>query len=57
QSGTDFKLSNHGVPHLRGGKRGAHIVTIVVDTPTKLSKKQKELFESLRASKKHGLFK
>ncbi len=43
QSGSDFKLSNHGVPHLRGNTRGAHIVTIVVDTPTKLSKHQQEL--------------
>lgn len=57
QSGTDFKLSNHGVPHLRGNKRGAHIVTIVVDTPTKLSKQQKELFEQLRKDKKRGIFK
>jgi molecular chaperone DnaJ len=46
QSGSDFKLSDHGVPHLRGGSRGAHIVTITVDTPTKLSKQQKELLES-----------
>ncbi len=45
QSGTDFKLSGHGVPHLRGGTRGAHIVTINVETPTKLSKKQQELLE------------
>ncbi len=43
QSGTDFKLSAHGVPHLRGDGRGAHIVTIHVDTPTKLTKHQKEL--------------
>lgn len=50
QSGTDFKLSNHGVPHLRGSTRGAHIVTIVVDTPTKLSKRQKELLEELRST-------
>jgi molecular chaperone DnaJ len=45
QSGSDFKLSNHGVPHLRGNSRGAHIVTLVVDTPTKLSKQQKRLLE------------
>ncbi len=45
QSGSDFKLSNHGVPHLRGGSRGAHIVTITVDTPTKLSRHQQELLE------------
>ncbi|MGF7229497.1 MAG: molecular chaperone DnaJ [Candidatus Saccharibacteria bacterium] len=45
QSGTDFKLANHGVTHLRGTTRGAHIVTLVVDTPTKLSKKQQELLQ------------
>src|SRR5206468_8659232 len=36
QSGSDFKLSGHGVPHIRGSTRGAHIVTLLVDTPTKL---------------------
>jgi molecular chaperone DnaJ len=56
QSGTDFKLSGHGVPHLRSDKRGAHIVTINVDTPTKLSKRQKELFEELKDTKKRGIF-
>jgi molecular chaperone DnaJ len=57
QSGSDFKLSNHGVPHLRGSTRGAHIVTIVVDTPTKLTKQQKELLEQFHAApKKRGLF-
>ena len=45
QSGTDFKLSNHGVPHMNSEKRGPHIVSIVVDTPTKLSKKQKQALE------------
>jgi len=47
QSGTDFKLSGHGVPHLRNEeKRGAHIVSIVVDTPTKLSRKQRQILEN-----------
>jgi molecular chaperone DnaJ len=50
QSGTDFKLSGHGVPHVNKNSRGAHIVTIAVDTPTKLSKEQKTLLESLRDS-------
>jgi molecular chaperone DnaJ len=45
QSGSDFKLSNRGVPHLRGYSRGAHIVTITVDTPTKLTKQQQELLK------------
>jgi molecular chaperone DnaJ len=43
QSGTDFKLSGHGVPHLNSKNRGAHIVTVIVDTPTKLSRQQQEL--------------
>lgn len=45
QSGSDFKLSNHGVPHLKNNTRGAHIVTIHVDTPTKLNKQQQELLQ------------
>lgn len=56
QSGTDFKLSSHGVPHIRDKNRGAHIVTILVDTPTSLSKSQKEILESLKTTKKKGLF-
>lgn len=56
QSGTDFKLSNHGVPNLRSETRGPHIVSILVDTPTKLSKKQRELLEQFDDAKKSGLF-
>jgi molecular chaperone DnaJ len=57
QSGSDFKLSGHGVPHLRSTNRGAHIVTLIVDTPTKLTKQQKELLEEFHTvPKKRGLF-
>jgi molecular chaperone DnaJ len=56
QSGTDFKLSGHGVPHMRGTGRGAHIVSIVVDTPTKLTKKQRELLEAFGSGKKRSIF-
>lgn len=56
QSGTDFKLSGHGVPNLRNEKRGSHIVSVIVDTPTKLTKKQRELLEQFDGSKKRGLF-
>lgn len=56
QSGTDFKLSGHGVPRLKSGQRGAQIVTVVVDTPTKLSKQQKELLEQFKSTSKKGLF-
>lgn len=56
QSGTDFKLSGHGVPHLKRDSRGAHIVSVVVDTPTKLSKKQKELLEEFWKTTKKNFF-
>ncbi len=57
QNGTDFKLSGHGVPHVKTGTRGAHIVTVSVDTPTKLSKEQKELLEQFKSNEKKGWFK
>jgi molecular chaperone DnaJ len=53
QSGTDFKLSGHGVSHLGTGSRGAHIVTILVDTPSKLNTKQKALLEQFK-KESHG---
>ncbi|MCL2451887.1 molecular chaperone DnaJ [Candidatus Saccharibacteria bacterium] len=56
QPGTDFKLSGHGVPHLRGGGRGAQIVTIRVETPTNLTRKQKELLEQFDDAKKRRIF-
>jgi molecular chaperone DnaJ len=52
QSGTDFKLSGHGIPHMNSDKRGPHIVNIVVDIPTKLSRKQREILEEFDAGKK-----
>lgn len=51
QSGTDFKLSDHGVGNPRNEKRGAHIVQINVEIPKKLSKKQKELFKEFASEK------
>ncbi len=56
QSGTPFKLSGHGVPFRADGDRGPHIVTIIVETPKNLSKKQKELLEEFRNSKKRGFW-
>ena len=48
QSGTDFKLSGHGVSSPRGGARGAQIVTIIVDIPRKLTKEQQEILEKFK---------
>jgi molecular chaperone DnaJ len=52
QSGTDFKLSNHGAPHINSDKRGPHIVSVIVDIPTKLTKTQKDLLENFRGKKR-----
>lgn len=52
QSGTDFKLSGHGVAHMNSKTRGPHIVTIVVETPTKLTGKQKDLLKEFQSSKR-----
>ena len=56
QSGTPFKLSGHGVPFRSDGDRGPHIVTVLVETPKNLSKKQKELLKEFKKAKKHGIF-
>ena len=56
QSGTPFKLSGHGVPFRNDGDRGPHIVTVLVETPKNLSKKQKELLEEFKLAKKRGIF-
>ena len=56
QSGTPFKLSGHGVPFRNDGDRGPHIVTVIVETPKNLTKKQKELLEEFKNSKKRGFW-
>jgi molecular chaperone DnaJ len=56
QPGTNFKLSGHGAPRLGSDQRGPHIVTINVEIPRNLSKKQKELIEEFANTKKRGLF-
>lgn len=56
QSGTPFKLSGHGVPFRADGDRGPHIVTVIVETPKNLSRKQKELLEEFKKNKKRGFW-
>jgi molecular chaperone DnaJ len=48
QSGTEEVLRGFGVPGLRGG-RGDLVVTVVVETPTKLDPRQEELLTELAA--------
>jgi molecular chaperone DnaJ len=46
QSGSAHTLRGRGVPGLRGG-RGDLVVTVVVDTPTRLDPRQEELLREL----------
>jgi len=48
QSGEDFRLKGYGVPRLGRKGRGDHIVRVIVETPKKLSRKQKQLLNDFK---------
>ncbi len=48
QSGTQFRLRGMGIKDLRGYHKGDQLVRIQVETPTKLSREQRELIERFR---------
>ena len=45
QSGRQLRMKSKGIPRLRGSGRGDQYVRVVVEIPTNLSKRQKELLE------------
>ena len=49
QSGRVFKLSGRGVPITNTSRRGDHLVEVAVETPTKLTPKQRQLLEDFAA--------
>ncbi len=48
ESGKIFRISKKGIPHFGGFGRGSLYIELVVRTPQKLSKKQRELLEKLK---------
>ena len=59
QTNTIFRLAGKGIRNLRGYGSGDLFVKAVIQTPAKLSKKQKELleeFDDLDKETKKGLF-
>lgn len=52
KSGTVFRMQGLGVPYLQKSGRGNMLVTIDIETPKNLSRKQRELLEQL---KKEGI--
>ncbi|MCK5863020.1 MAG: molecular chaperone DnaJ [Candidatus Hydrogenedentes bacterium] len=45
QSGTQLRLRGHGLPDMRGYRQGDQLVLIRLETPVKLSRRQRELLE------------
>ncbi|MEK7523947.1 MAG: molecular chaperone DnaJ [Patescibacteria group bacterium] len=47
ESGKIFRLKNYGVQKLRGESRGDHYVTVDIQIPEKLTKREQELYKEL----------
>lgn len=56
QPGTNFKLSGHGAPRLGSDERGPHIVTVNVEIPKNINRRQKELIQEFDKAKKRSIF-
>jgi molecular chaperone DnaJ len=50
QSGKEFRIRNKGVPHLNDHGRGDLVVQVLVQTPKKLSRAQRDLVKQLGES-------
>ena len=51
QTGTTFRLRDKGIPYVNNrNRRGDQLVTVVVETPTRLNQKQKELLRQFEES-------
>ncbi len=47
QSGDRYRIQGGGIPQIRGRSRGDQIIQLIVETPKKLNKKQRELLYEL----------
>ena len=63
QTGTKFTIKNKGFKYVNSNSQGDFVVTVVVQTPKKLSKEQRELLLMLAKTmneqppvKKRGIF-
>lgn len=55
QSGKIFKLKGYGMPKLNSNQKGDHYLKIILDIPSKLSKKEKMLYADLAKEAKLNL--
>lgn len=47
QSGQTCRIAGAGIPNIRGHGRGDHVIQLIIETPARLNKRQKELFQEL----------
>ncbi|MEM4327171.1 MAG: DnaJ C-terminal domain-containing protein, partial [Candidatus Diapherotrites archaeon] len=52
QSGTIFKMKDKGIKAVHGNTYGDQYVKVIIKTPTKITKKMKELLEELAKEEK-----
>ena len=50
QTGAQFRIRGQGIPSLKNGVKGDLILTVVVETPKRLTEKQKTLLRELEES-------
>ena len=50
QNGKQFRVRNQGVPHLNASGRGDLVVEVLIQTPKKLSRSQRDLIKQLQES-------
>ena len=50
QNGEQFRLKNKGMPVLRSSKLGDMYIQVAVETPRKLTKRQRELLREFEAA-------
>lgn len=56
QPNTKFRLREKGMSDLRTGRMGDQYVEVKIEVPTKISRKEREIFESLREKKGDSVF-
>ena len=54
QSGEVFKIRGKGIKRLNGSGHGDHVVQVIVETPSKLSSKQKQAWQELERLLEEG---
>ena len=50
QTGSVYRMRGKGMPAVRGGARGDHLVSVHVTVPTKLNRRERELLEEFARS-------